>query len=130
MMGGPAPVGDYPSHPASSGLVAVALRATVPRTECAGYQGGPATPRVRVLSGWPKATGGDPRSLITWVERNLPVTSCALRAPGQQVVRATQIRCVYVTGKRYRTGFPRRDDEIYLSLRPKAMAIISKTEST
>ena len=38
--------------------VAVALRATVPRTECAGYLVAPATTGVPALSGWPKATGG------------------------------------------------------------------------
>jgi len=43
-----------------------------------------------LLSGWPKATGGDLPSISIRINRNFPAASCALRAPGQQVVRATQ----------------------------------------
>ncbi len=39
------------------------------------------------------------RGLLTRSLRKLPVTSCALRAPGQQVVRATNAS-IYLIGKR------------------------------
>jgi hypothetical protein len=48
--------------------------------------GGPATTGVPVLSGWPQATGGRDEILAFGHQRT---ASCALRAPGQQVVPAT-----------------------------------------
>src|ERR1700677_2303037 len=53
--------------------------------------GSPATPRMRVLSGWPEATGGDRKCLYDdSYDEHLSVTSCsAFAEPGQQVVRAT-----------------------------------------